>query len=67
MDPIQYLTTEEAAARLRLSRRTVEAWRLTGAGPAFVRLGRRVVYPIAKLDEFCAARMCHSTSERPAA
>lgn len=39
------LTQEQAAAFLGLSPRTLEAWRRTSHGPAFVRIGpRRVRY-----------------------
>lgn len=60
------LTTGEAAERLGLSRRTLEAWRLTGAGPVFVKLGRVAVrYRTEDLAEF--ARPARSTSEVSAA
>jgi predicted DNA-binding transcriptional regulator AlpA len=44
------LTPDEAAAWLRSSERTLERWRGEGAGPRFVRLGRRVVYRLADLE-----------------
>jgi hypothetical protein len=34
----QLLTTEQAAAFLGTTRRTLEAWRYVGAGPVFVKL-----------------------------
>ena len=37
------LTTTEAAERLGTTRRTLEAWRLTGEGPTFRKLGARMV------------------------
>ena len=40
-----FLTSEELAARLRISPRTLERWRANGDGPAWVRLKRRVIYP----------------------
>ena len=37
------LTTTEAAERLGTTRRTLEAWRLTGEGPTYRKLGLRMV------------------------
>jgi hypothetical protein len=55
-------TTEEAARFLRLQRQTLEAWRLRGTGPTFVKLGRRVVYRREALERFVASRERTSTS-----
>ena len=61
-----FLTQREAAALLRLSERTLERYRLTGTGPTFVKLGRRVVYRATDLTAFAAAHTYRSTSEFPA-
>ncbi len=37
------LTTRELAEELGISPRTIEAWRVTGEGPLFVRLSRSLV------------------------
>ena len=37
------LTTNDAAARLGVPKRTMEDWRLDGIGPRYVRVGRRSV------------------------
>ncbi len=61
-----YLTQREVAAHLRISERTLERHRLAGTGPAFVKLGRRVVYrqgDVERWAEFCTQ---FSTSEREA-
>lgn len=58
-----FLTQPEAAALLRLSERTLERYRLSGTGPAFVKLGRRVVYRTADLMAFADAHTYCSTSE----
>lgn len=51
------LTTEEAAAYLRLKPGTLEVWRCHGRGPKFQKIGgRRVLYDLADLAEF--ARDC---------
>ncbi|MFL6263415.1 MAG: helix-turn-helix domain-containing protein [Thermoanaerobaculia bacterium] len=55
-------TTEEAARFLRLQKQTLEAWRLRGTGPAFLKLGRRVVYRREALERFMTERERRSTS-----
>ena len=62
-----FLTQEEAARILRLSPRTLERHRLTGTGPRFVKLGRRVLYRRADLDAWAEAHTYFSTSEVDAA
>jgi excisionase family DNA binding protein len=43
--PDDLLTTQQAAALLQLSPRTLRRWRVEGKGPPFIRLGsRRVRY-----------------------
>lgn len=37
------LTVEEAAAQLKLSKHTLNRWRVTGEGPPFVKYGPRLV------------------------
>ncbi len=47
------LTTEQAAACLGTTRRTLEAWRYEGEGPAFVKLRNRMVrYRPCDLEAF---------------
>ena len=49
-------TTEQAAARLGTTKRTLEAWRYEGGGPVFVKLGGRLVrYRPCDLESFIAA------------
>jgi hypothetical protein len=57
------LTQREAATLLRLSQRTLERLRLTGTGPAFAKVGRRVFYPQPQLEAWVAGRIVSSTSE----
>lgn len=40
---IALLTTAEVAAICRVTPRTVERWRWRGAGPPFVRIGKRTI------------------------
>jgi predicted DNA-binding transcriptional regulator AlpA len=52
-----YLTESEFAGRYHLGRRTVQRWRRTGEGPAWVRLGqRRVLYRLSDCETWAAAR-----------
>ena len=46
------MTTVEAAAHLRVSPRILERLRLTDKGPKYLRVGRRVWYRRADLDEW---------------
>ena len=59
----RYLTTAEAAAYLRLSRRTLEKHRCIGTGPRFRKLGRMIRYTIPDLDKWASARLYEMTSE----
>lgn len=58
-DPL--LTEGEAARLLALSIRTLQAWRTTGRGPAFVRAGRAVRYTRRGLAEWVEACTVSST------
>ena len=60
------LRTPDAAAYIGVGESTLEKWRCSGQGPVFERAGTRiVVYRIADLDTFLAARRVESTSENP--
>jgi hypothetical protein len=48
------LTEEQAAELLALSVRTLQAWRLRGAGPAFVRAGSAVRYQRIAIADWIA-------------
>jgi hypothetical protein len=50
-----HLTQLELADRWRLSGRTLEKWRQTERGPRYLRVGGRVLYPIAEVERFEAA------------
>lgn len=51
----RHLTEHELAERLRLSVRTLQRWRWQGKGPAYLKLGRRVVYRLADVEAWEAA------------
>lgn len=55
--PARKLDTEKAAAAyLGLSVRTLQAWRLRGGGPEYVKLGAAVRYDRAALDRYISER-----------
>ena len=58
-----YMTTGEAAAFLRLSARTLERYRLNGAGPRYHKFGTRVLYLRADVVAWAAERGRSSTSD----
>lgn len=59
------LSEVEAAEYLSLSVRTLQQWRLTGGGPAYSKLGRRVRYSRFDLEGFVAAnRRAHTSGGR---
>lgn len=64
VDPEALLTEGEAAALLAVSKRTLQAWRLKGGGPVFVRCGRAVRYRRKSLIKWMDERSVHHTSEQ---
>ena len=52
-----------AAIRLSLSSSTLAKLRLSGNGPIYSKLGRRVVYQVNDLDAWVSAHRYKSTSE----
>lgn len=61
--PPRYLRTKEAAVFLSLSARTLEKHRTYGTGPAYHKLGGRVVYSVADLEAWVARGAVTSTSD----
>src|SRR4051794_31105315 len=47
-----FLTQMELAHRWRLTGRTLEKWRWIKRGPPYVKLGRRVLYPLADVEAY---------------
>ena len=58
-----YLNVPEAAVYLRSSKSSLDKFRVTGVGPRYTKIGKRVVYDIADLDAFAESNKRHSTSE----
>jgi predicted DNA-binding transcriptional regulator AlpA len=63
MNISQRRNTAEAADFLGLARRTLEKYRIHGGGPAFYKLGRRVVYDTRDLDTWLQERRRRSTAD----
>ena len=57
------LTVKETAAYLSVSKSWLDKRRLDGNGPAYLKLGRRVVYDMADLDAWAASNKRQNTSE----
>lgn len=55
-------TQEQLAARWHLSPRTLEQWRWLGKGPKFLKIGARVLYREADVEDWEAAQVCQNTS-----
>lgn len=61
--PPRFLRTKEAATFLSLSARTLEKHRTYGTGPAYKKLGGRVVYAVDDLQAWAARGAVTSTSD----
>jgi hypothetical protein len=64
---MEFKRTQQAAEFMRLQRKTLENWRSQGRGPAYVKVGGRVLYPVADLEAFVAANRHVPQSETSAA
>ena len=61
--PPRFLRTKEAAEFLSLSARTLEKHRTYGTGPAYRKLGGRVIYAVDELEAWAARGVVTSTSD----
>lgn len=59
----RYLRTPEAAEYIGLSERTLEKHRIYGTGPAYRKLGGRVVYCVEDLEAWADRGTVTSTSD----
>ena len=60
---LEILNTREAAHYVRLSKPTMERFRLSGEGAHYIKLGGAVRYRKADLDDWLESRRVRSTSE----
>ncbi len=59
------LTEAQAAVYLGgLTPKALQAWRVRGGGPTFLKVGRLIRYRQADLDGWLESRVRHSTSEK---
>jgi hypothetical protein len=54
------LLSEKLAARfLSVSQRTLQAWRVSGTGPLFIKMGRAIRYCQSDLVNWMNSKRCH--------
>lgn len=61
--PQTHLNQADLADRLNISLRTLERWRWTKKGPAFLKIGGRVVYRLEDIETFEADQRCAVTAQ----
>lgn len=52
-----------AAERLGVAEATLAKWRWAGTGPRYAKVGSKIAYREADLDEWLEGRLRHNTSE----
>lgn len=60
------LNENELAQRWGLSPKTLQRWRSEGRGPRYLKLSKRVSYPLESVIEFERGALHDSTAERAA-
>lgn len=60
----QVLSEIELAHRWGMSPKTLQRWRSEGRGPKYLKLSKRVTYPLDSISEFERSSLHFSTSER---
>jgi hypothetical protein len=63
MTSSKFLTTDQLATQMNISKKTLEAMRQRGTGPRFQKFGARVLYSDALVAEYLSGRTFSSTSE----
>jgi hypothetical protein len=60
--PEDLLTVEDLVARYRglVARRTIDYWRYNKKGPPFIKVGRRVLYPLSGVIAWERKRTIHA-------
>ena len=62
----QFLNQVNLARRWHVSPRTLERWRWTGDGPAYFKIGGRVVYRLDDVEDYERRRRCESMAQATA-
>lgn len=60
------LNENELAQRWGISPKSLQRWRSEGRGPRYLKLSKRVSYPLEAVIDFEHNALCESTSERVA-
>ena len=63
---MQHLDQKALAERWLISPRTLEQWRWQGRGPRYLKIGARVIYPLAEVEAHEAASV-HANTVGPVA
>jgi|TARA_B100001964_G_scaffold114273_1_gene127438 hypothetical protein len=63
-ETLKLFNETEAADTLRLSKRTLQKWRVKGGGPLYRQIGSRIVYMFEDLKSFLDKRKRSNTSEK---
>ncbi len=59
-----HLHQRDVAQRWRVSPRTLERWRVEGRGPAYLKIGGRVIYRLEDIEAYESAQL-HFPSTTP--
>lgn len=65
--PIKHLHQVDLARRWNISPRTLERWRWLGRGPAYLKVGGRVLYRLEEVEAYEAASLKTTTPPSGAA
>lgn len=55
-EPNELICEKKAARLLSISQRTLQAWRVAGSGPAYIKLGRAVRYTREDLHSWVSSK-----------
>ena len=59
---VKHLNQTDLARRWKVSPRTLERWRWVGKGPAYLKVGGRVLYRLEDIEAHEQARLRQSTA-----
>lgn len=62
-----FITTPDLAERWRCSTRKIEQQRVSGTGPAYLKIGKQVLYDLSVIETYEAENTFHSTTEHDVA
>jgi excisionase family DNA binding protein len=66
MTALDWLFDKDAAEYIGVATSTLAKWRITGEGPKYARVGKRVLYLREDLDAWMKDQRVSSTAETPA-